>query len=51
MTAFAVYAARQIAIAKQRSATGWMWAAAVFPPAVIPLTLLPKRATHSEVTS
>jgi len=35
LTAAAVFFANQLAIAKRRSATGWMWATALFPPSVL----------------
>jgi hypothetical protein len=44
VTGFAVFLANQLATAKHRAATGWMWAAALFPPALAVLTVTPRRA-------
>jgi hypothetical protein len=46
-TAVAVLVAHHLARLKNRPATGWMWAAALFPPAVVLLALLPSRAARS----
>jgi hypothetical protein len=45
VTGFAVFLANQLAIAKHRTATDWMWAAALFPPALAVLAVTPRRAT------
>jgi hypothetical protein len=47
VTAVAVFLANYLARSKRRAATGWMWAAALFPPAVVLLALLPGRAVRS----
>jgi hypothetical protein len=51
MTALAVFLARQIAVTKNRSTTGWMWAAAIFPPTAMLLALLPRRAEATGAAS
>ena len=43
VTAVAVFLARQIAIAKSRGQSFWMWAVAIFPPSVLFLSALPRR--------
>lgn len=42
-TLFAVYVSSQLAIAKNRNATGWMWSSALFPPTAMVLAALPVR--------
>ena len=51
VTALAVFLARQVATAKHRSATGWMWAAVIFPPAAILLALMPSRTEATGAAS
>jgi len=42
-TVVAVFLARIIAIAKRRRPLAWMWATALFPPALLALALVPRR--------
>lgn len=42
-TLIAVFLARLIALAKNRGPSAWMWAVALFPPALLIVALLPHR--------
>jgi hypothetical protein len=42
-TGVAVFLARITAIAKHRGPVAWMWAVALFPPALLALALVPRK--------